>query len=386
MSKRRLVITAVVLEGREVAEVAATYGASRSWVYELVALYRAEGEAAFEPRSKRPHSSPTAIPAALVDAIVAQRLRLEKAGLDAGPETIAWHLAQAGITAAPTTIWRTLVREGLVTPQPRKRPRSSYRRFQAELPNEMWQTDFTHWPLANGEDVEILTFIDDHSRLITASRAHHTITGKIVVAEFTKAVETYGLPVAVLSDNGLVFTARFVGGINAFETHLAAHGITKINSTPWHPQTCGKVERWQQTLKRFLTGQPPASSLRQLQQQIDTFVDEYNHRRPHRSHGKRTPAAVYQSRPKASPDNQPDSIERIRHDRVDALGKLTLRRAGKLHHIGLGVSHAHTPVLMLIQDLHIRVVNQITGELLRELVLDPTRDYQATGRRKRRKP
>ena len=256
MSKPRLVIIAVVIEGRSASEVAETYGVSRSWVYELVAGYRLEGEAAFAPRSKRPHSSPSAIDAELVDAICRQRLRLEKAGLDAGPETIAWHLAQDGITAAPTTIWRTLVRQNLVTPEPRKRPRNSYRSFEAELPNELWQTDFTHWPLADGSDTEILTFLDDHSRKVLCCIAHHTVTGPAVVQAFTETIAIYGLHVAVLSDNGLVYTARFVGGINAFETHLASLGVTKINSTPYHPQTRGKEHRTLPTVAEEMATSP----------------------------------------------------------------------------------------------------------------------------------
>jgi transposase len=130
VSKARLVITAVVVEGRKPAEVAAAYGVARSWVYELVARYRSEGEAAFEPRSRRPRTSPTAIDERTVELITELRKDLAGQGLDAGPDTIAWHLLEhhrIGVSAA--TVARYLTRAGLVTPEPAKRPRSSYIRF-----------------------------------------------------------------------------------------------------------------------------------------------------------------------------------------------------------------------------------------------------------------
>src|SRR5580692_11403043 len=143
MSKARLVITAVVTEGRSQGEVARAYGVSQGWVSRLVARYRAEGEAAFEPRSRRPKSSPRAIPDATVDLIIKLRKELAGQGLDAGPQTIAWHLEhhhQVKVSAA--TVSRYLSRAGLVTPAPAKRPKSSYIRFEADMPNECWQSDF----------------------------------------------------------------------------------------------------------------------------------------------------------------------------------------------------------------------------------------------------
>jgi transposase len=149
MSRARLVITAVVVEGRGVREVARAYEVSPGWVSRLVARYREEGEAAFEPRSRRPRHSPRATPPEVVERIIELRRRLVATGDDAGPETIRWHLAKHdGIDVSTMTVLRYLRRAGLVTPQPHKRPRSSYVRFQAELPNETWQSDFTHYGLA----------------------------------------------------------------------------------------------------------------------------------------------------------------------------------------------------------------------------------------------
>jgi transposase InsO family protein len=393
VSNARLVITAVRLEKRPVAEVVAAYGVSRAWVYKLLTRYDAEGEAAFEPRSKRPRSSPNATPPAVVDRILALRAELTDQGLDAGPHTICWHLAhdrtQDGrhepVRVSPATVSRILTRHGVVTPDPAKRPKSSTRRFQAELPNQLWQSDFTHWRLADGSDVEILNWLDDHSRYLLGATVHRPVTGPIVVAAFRQVVAEHAVPAAVLTDNGLVFTTRFAGGRrgkatrNGFETELAALGVEQKNSSPNHPQTCGKIERFHQTQKKWLTAQPPARTRRELQTQLDDLREYYNHRRPHRALGRSktaTPAAAYAARPKATPSGVQPTHERVRRDRIDDSGVVTLRHNGRLHHIGIGRTHARTHVLLLIQDLNIRVIAEATGELLRDLILNPTKDYQ----------
>jgi transposase InsO family protein len=382
-----LVITAVMLEGRPVSEVAAAYAVSRSWLYELLARYRDEGDAAFEARSKRPSSSPRAIGPETVQLIVALRRELLGSGHDAGPETIKWHLHHHhGVVVSTATIARVLTRQGLVQPAPRKRPKASYIRFQAELPNETWQSDFTHYRLAGGADVEIITWLDDHSRYLLHCSAHAPVTARIVLATFREAVAAYGIPASTLTDNGMVYTVRFAtgrGGRTGLEAELARLHITQKNSRPNHPTTCGKVERFQQTLKKWLRAQPAQpTTITQLQHLIDAFAEDYNHRRPHRSlTGRHTPAAAYQARPKAAPSTaDPNTHERVLADRVDAHGKLTLRLNGRLHHIGIGRAHARTPVLKLVQDRHVRIIDAATGELLRELDIDPTRDYQPTGR------
>ena len=228
MSKARLLITAVTVEKRPVSEVARAYGVARSWVYTLRARYGAEGEAAFEPRSRRPLTSPAAISAEAVELIVALRKELSGQGLDAGPDTIAWHLErhhQVRVSAA--TVARYLARHELVVPEPRKRPRSSYLRFAAEQPNECWQSDFAHYPLAGGTGTEILTWLDDHSRLALRVTAWNRVTGPIVLAEFRAATAAYGPPASTLTDNGMVFTTRLSGGRggrNAFEHELRRLG------------------------------------------------------------------------------------------------------------------------------------------------------------------
>lgn len=384
MSKARLVITALFVEHQTPAEVAARYGVHRSWVYKLKARYEAEGDVALEPRSKRPKTSPTAVPEATVDLIVRLRKELAGQGLDAGPDTLGWHLEHDHhLVVSRATIARTLTRTGQVTPEPKKRPKSSYNRFEAAMPNETWQADFTHYRLADGTDSEILTWLDDCTRYAINVTAHPRVTGPIVLTQFRRAIKHAGIPASTLTDNGMVFTTRLAGGRggrNAFESELRRLHVTQKNGRPNRPTTQGKVERFQQTLKKWLRAQPAQPvSIDHLQTLLDTFVDHYNHRRPHRSLPHRAPpATLFDTMPKALPSasRDADTHRRIRHDRIDKTGAVTLRVNGRLHHIGIGRTHARTHVILLIQDLHVRVVNAITGELLRELTINPDRDYQ----------
>jgi len=382
MSMARVVITAVVLEGRSKSEVARDYGVSRRWVQTLVARYLTEGEAAFEPRSRRPLTNPRRTGVEVEDAIVALRKELADAGHDAGAETIAWHLHQrTGSAPSVATIWRILSRRGFVVPQPHKRPRSSWHRFQADLPNELWQADITHWQLADRTEAEILNILDDHSRLLVGSSARTIFKAADVVTDVQAAMSRHGRPERLLTDNGAVFTGAYRGhGWVALERELVGLGIAITRSRPYPPQTCGKAERLHQTEKRWLDRQdPPPATVVDLQARLDIFRAYYNTERPHRGIGRRTPADAWNARPRAVPARQGIKISehfRVRRDRVDSDGKLTLRHASRLHHIGIGRRWAGTPVLILARDLDLTIITEYTGELVRELVLDPTRDYQ----------
>lgn len=375
----RLVVTAVVFEGRSKSEVAREYGLSRRWVITLVQRFLAEGENAMQPRSRRPARSPHRVGDTVEDQIVAIRKELDQAGHDNGPQTIAFHLHQRhGTAPSPSTIWRILSRRGFVIPEPHKRPKSSYRRFEADQPNERWQLDTTHWALADGTEVEILNQLDDHSRLLVGSDARVTFKAVDVVTYFRKAAATWGYPAQMLSDNGAIFTGiPRRGGRVALELELISLGVRFRHSRPYHPQTCGKVERLHQTLKRWLVRQPRARTLRGLQAQLDRFRHYYNAIRPHRALGRRTPLVAFEARPKATPTGAAiaDSHYRVRQDRVDTSGVITLRYDSRLHHIGLGRRYAAQRVLMLAHDRHIRVLTE-DGDILRDLTLDPSRDYQ----------
>jgi transposase InsO family protein len=379
MSKARVIVLSVVEQGMSKADAARKFGVSRRWVYTLVERYETGGLDALEPRSRKPHTSQARTSLEIRDRIIHHRRSLTTNGLDAGPITIAWHLEQEGHTApAISTIRRIITAAGLVTPEPAKRPRSSYIRFQADQPNETWQSDFTHWALADGTDTEILNWLDDHSRLLLSCTVHTHVTGTDVVETFTQNTETYGIPASTLTDNGLVYTARFRGSKNAFEYLLAAMEVTQKNGHPYHPQTQGKIERFHQTLKRWLAARPAATTPIDLQAQLDQFRVIYNEQRPHRALGRQTPQQAWNATIKATPDSKPLSTHyRIRRDIVDQFGKLTLRRAGSLHHLGVGRDHARKPVLILTDAAEATVTDQTTGEILGIYDIDPNRNYWA---------
>lgn len=276
----RYLVEAHLREGRSVGELAREHGIHRSWLYRLLARYRAQGEAGLAPRSRRAHTQPLAVPSEVVERIVALRAELTAEGLDAGALTIRWHLTErAGSAPSVSSIWRILRRRGLVVPQPRKRPRSATIRFAADLPNECWQSDMTHWTLAGGQDCEIVNFIDDHSRFCLASVALAVTTAVDVGRIFQATRERYGAPAAMLTDNGCIYTATHRGGKVVLQTELERLGIRHKHARPYHPQTCGKVERFHQTLKKWLAKQRPARTVAGLQAQLDRFRRYYNQER-----------------------------------------------------------------------------------------------------------
>ena len=277
-----------------------------------------------------------------------------------------------------STIRRILLTAGLVTPEPKKRPKSSYRRFEADQPNECWQSDFTHWQLADGTGVEIINWLDDHSRYLLTASVRPRISGEDVVTTFLAAADTHGLPRSTLTDNGSVYTSRFTGGRNGFEYLLASLGIAQKNGHPNHPQTQGKIERFHQTLKRWLAAQPAAATMADLQAQLDRFQRIYNTLRPHRALNRATPAAAYAATPKARPATasaEDSGHYRLRYDRTDNHGKISTRRAGRMHHLGVGASNAHRRVLAIADQTTVTVIDLTTGEILSTHTIDPDRSY-----------
>ena len=382
MDRARYAVDAVVLEGRSLRSVASSIDLSKSWVAKQVARYRVGGYEALAPLSKAPHRRPTQLAIELENEIVTLRKHLAEEGLDAGPLTIQYHLRRRhGTAPGRSTVHRVLVRRGFVTPQPQKRPRTSWTRFESSLPNETWQADMTHWALADGTGVEILNFVDDYSRLVIAAVVLPVTTAADVVAAFYQGASTWGFPASMLTDNGCIFTAQFRNGRCGFETELTTLGITIKHGKPYHPQTQGKIERFHQTLKRWLRKRDRATSIAELQGQVDWFVRYYNEERPHSARGMVPPRQAFDRLEKALPD--PDKYPmtphtRVRHDKIDKTGVFTLRHGTRLHHVGVGRAHTGRRVIVLVCDLDIRVLSE-EGELLRHLTLDPTKDYQPLG-------
>jgi transposase InsO family protein len=378
----RYVVDAVVMERRSPTELARDHGITRRWIHELVKRFKEGGYSALEPRSRRPHSCSHQTSSEVQAQVLRLRQELVAAGHDAGPDTIAHHLiGQVDRVPSVATVWRILKRNGLITPQPHKRPKSSFIRFEAQLPNETWQLDSTPWQLADDSPVEILNFLDDKSRVALASRALVTVKSADPVHVLHSASNTFGLPASLLSDNAAVFTGRTRRGKVLLELELERLGIVFKHSTPYHPQTCGKVERFHQTLKRFLRKQSPARSIAELQSQLDTFRDYYNNRRPHRALNRQIPLAVFNALIKAKPSQQPAPVDhRVRRDKIDSTGKVTLRYLGKLHHIPVGTAHKNRKVRLLVAGPDVRIITD-DGELIRALTLDPTRIYHPLGGR-----
>lgn len=365
-------------EGVDISALARDLGVSRKTIYKWKARYGEEGLAGLEPRSRRPTRSPGRVAVGVEDRIVELRKHLAEEGLDAGPDTIGWHLArEGGACPSRSTIWRALVRRGFVTPEPKKRPKSSWRRFEAEFPNECWQIDATEWTLRGGRRVDIFNIVDDHSRLAVASVGVAAATTVAAWEVFSAGVSRFGMPIRCLSDNGLCFSGRLRGMEVTFEVNLRAAGVTPINSRPYHPQTCGKVERFQQTLKKWLRARPRPRSLRGLQRQLDEFCEYYNHQRPHRALGRHTPFERWSNQPRPVSSGEP--IPGPRRRRQITISDQGTARAGHWS-IAVGVEHQGRPATVVLDGNHANVF--IDDQLVRHLELDRTRSYQPSGRRR----
>ena len=378
-SKSQVIILSLLHEGLTPTQVSRRFGVSRKWIYQLLDRYQQGGLDALEPGSRRPHSNPRALSDELRREIATLRGELLAQGLDAGAASIAWHLNKKHHrTPALSTIWRVLKAQGLVTPQPKKRPKAYIQRFEAVQPNETWQSDFTHWRLADGSDVEIINWLDDHSRLLLHITAMKAVTGRAVIASFNACRGEYGTPFSTLTDNGNVYTARFAKGKNGFEYLLSDLGVIQKNGSPGHPQTQGKIERFHQTLKKWLSQQLPAPSIEQLQEQLDEFRVLYNTKRPHRALEMKTPAMSYAATIKATPKRaEAREHYRVRYDNVDTFGKVSLRRAGKMHHLGVGRGNHAKRVIVIVDHVKVSVVEQKTGEVLSEHEINPGKTYWA---------
>lgn len=360
-----------VVDASNVAAFCRDAGISRQTFYVWRRRYLAKGLDGLVPVSRAPHTSPHRISTDIEDRIVEVRKELDDLGVDSGPVTIAWHLQQRQLpTPSPATIWRILVRRGFVTPTPRRRPRSSFQRFEASAPNELWQSDSTDWAITTGP-VKILSFIDDHSRVVLACKALPVVSSHATWTVFSEAAAQWGVPLGQLSDNGLNFSGRLRGFEVQFETELRAIGVVAKTSRPRHPQTCGKVERFQQTLKKWLAHRNQPKTIAGLQTQIDEFVDYYNHHRPHRACAGQTPAQRWAATPPAV--NLGIALPSPTQQRQALIGENGAMKIGR-YRVYVGTAHTGKTATAHFDDTHIAVF--IGHHLVRALTIDPTRTYQ----------
>lgn len=376
-----IIIETLLATGMTQAEAAEHFDVSTRWIRTLLCRYRDGGLDALEPRSKRPRTNPRALNTAIVDRILALRQELTNRGTDAGAHTIRWHLRQDGIDPPPatSTIHRVLANNGFVTPQPQKRPRSSWTRFQADQPNETWQMDYSDWTLSGHKRVAILTILDDHSRFVISCCAFTNGTVGNVIDSFIAAGNHHGFPQSTLTDNGRAFTTsadRTNPSRNGFEQILLDLGITQKNGKPYHPQTQGKVERFHHTLKIALTNKQPATTLEELNSQLDDIIAYYNHKRPHRALDRITPAEAYNALPKAKPKAAKDTHDyKLRTDKVGKTGKVTLRWHSQLRRLYIGRQWAGEPITMMCIDNHVDIRIIATGAKIAAYTLNDETIY-----------
>ena len=380
-TSNRVIVETILTTGMKHTDAAELFGVSTRWIRTLLQRYRHGGLQALEPQSKRPHTNPRATPPQTVKRILELRQELTDTGQDNGAHTIRWHLEKEGTSPPPaaSTIHRILTRHGLVEPHPKKRPRSSWIRFQASSPNETWQLDYSHWPLANGKQAPILTIIDDHSRFVLACKAFDFETGTNVIETFITTGNEYGFPESTLTDNGSVFTTKLYRKTDtriAFEQLLLEMGITQKNGTPYHPQTQGKVERFHQTLQKALHAKPTPTTIGELNKQLDSIIDTYNNHRPHRALDRKTPAHAYSRLPKAQPMDIPiGNDNRLRRDKVGNEGKVTLRWKGQLRKLYVGRKHATADIILVCINNDITAVDPHTGEIWGKYKLNESKKY-----------
>ncbi|GHF92214.1 MULTISPECIES: IS481 family transposase [Amycolatopsis] len=346
------------------------HGLSRDTFYRYVTRFRAEGADGFTRRSTAPHHHPTALALEVVEAVLRARKQLAEAGLDNGPISIRWRLQDAGFHPLPSrvSIYRILRERGQIVAQPRKRPRTR-RRFSYADPNGCWQIDGMEHHLADGTTVCIIQILDDHSRLDVGTYAAAGETTAGTWAALQRAFAGYGLPVRILSDNGLAFTGRHRGWMVELERRLAALGVTTIAATPHHPQTCGKNERAHQTLQKWLAARPPASTLTELQDLLDEYRQIYNHRR-HQSLNGDTPQQRYDARPNAIPATGPHRPSGVTTRPVSATGVIAFSGCS----IVLGRTWAGRTASVYWQGDRVTVM--IGDTVTRQLTLDRSVRYQ----------
>lgn len=366
-----------------VAEFCRRNQISRQTFYKFRRRFGADGIDGLQDRSRRPLSSPGQTPAEVEDIVVRRRKQLLERGCDHGPQSIVWSLQRDGtleVVPSRSTVWQILTRRGAITPQPQKRPKSATKRFCFGRPNECWQSDWTQWQLADGRPVAIAGSIDDHSRYLAAlGAATGAGTAELVWSVMLAGIAECGIPSMSLTDNGFVYTGRLHAFESAFEVNLRALGTRTINSTPGHPQTCGKIERFWQTLKKWLRARPAPATIDELNELLAQFRDFYNHHRPHRALRGATPAEAFTATEKARPADRPrpEPVFVSRHTVGDTSGKLHVAP----YRVNVGLRWAGHTCDVVRQGHYIAIFSGTT--LVRELIVDPSREYQPADRNTR---
>lgn len=381
MDQKLAVLIADVAAGRStVTAVCAQAGISRDSYYRYRRRFAAEGLAGLLPRSRAPKTSPTRTAEPMVGLITTTRKELERDGWDNGARSIHSRLRYDGVTELPCarTIHRVLVREGLIEPDPSKRPRASLKRFVFPATDDLWQIDAYEFVLFDPARTTVVVFeiLDDHSRYLLDAMAWPREDTEGAWTTMTRAIDRYGNPRMALSDNGLAFTGRYVGTRVLFEKNLARIGVKLINSRPGHPQTNGKNERAHATARRWLAAQTPPTTLDELQAHLDRYRPAYN-RRPHQGIDDHTPLErrIAGTRPTPHTRAEPITDTHVYEARASTRdGHLKIQNTV----IPLGTEYAGLPLTAFITGDHTLIFYR--EQLIRELTLDRTRKRQQPAR------
>ena len=383
-------VAAFVRPGSSGMNVAATcreLGISRKTFYKYVARYHAIGVQGFFPDSRRPRTSPTRLSVECEDVLVTIRKHEAEAGWDYGADAVLLRLEEqiadgAGPGAdwpadrrlpARSTVNKIFDERGQLAKVPQRKPRRRGRRFERSEVNALWQFDGFDYRLVSGRTATVLHLSDDCSRVDLALQAAVSENSVDVWATFCLAVERYGLPVQVLSDNGAAFSGRRRGWISALERRLVDLGVQAITSRVSHPQTCGKNERGHQRVQKWLARRPPARDIEELQGLLDTYREAYNQRR-NMVLGKLTPHQRFDLGPLATVADLPPAITTLTRHVVSDRGAIGL----DARLIGIGRAHSGRPTIVFRTGDFVAIF--VNDELVRTLTLDYTRRYQPQDR------
>jgi transposase InsO family protein len=359
------------------ADFAGEHGVSVRTVSRHRARIRVEGQ--WRERSRRPRTSPRTTPPDLDGWICKLRAEL---GPDNGADVIRDALIDIHARTGPawsvpsrSTINRVLARHDLLVRSPAKRPRSSWRRFSYARPRDCYQIDATQVRLVDGAAVVVFDVLDDCTRTLVACHAAAAETAEAAVAAIRQAFAAYGAPALVLSDNGAAFTSRLIqpGSISTFGQTLLDRGVRPINSSPYHPQTCGKVERHHQSLKKWLSTQAAPDTLAGLQSLLDVYRRYYNTERRHSALPRRaTPDQAWAAAPSlGGPASLPVQTDATVH-RCPVAGTGAIAVAG--HRTSVGTAHAGTTVTAIRSRNRVTVYDP-DGQPIGHFHLDPDTNY-----------
>jgi transposase InsO family protein len=300
--QRYQAVLAVIKDGETVVSVAARFGVSRKTVHQWLARYEADGLDGLADRSHRPRSSPLQMPASVEVALAGLRRRHPSWG----PRRLVYELARSGVEPVPSEsgVYRALVRLGLID-QAARRPRDrKWKRWERGVAMELWQMDVVGgFLLADGRRAKALTGIDDHSRFCVSAHLMLRENAGSVAEGLLKALERYGLPQQILTDNGKVFTGRFNQPPveMLFDRILRERGVEHLLTQPRSPTTTGKVERFHRALRTEFRTDRVFASLEAAQAELDAWVEDYNTRRPHQAIGMVPPVDRFRTSQPSAP-------------------------------------------------------------------------------------